>query len=60
MDSFQRLVPLKQTAMPKANVIHVKATPLEDGMIYLHIAFGFALTNTADSGCRQDVHLCTS
>lgn len=50
MDSFQRLVPLKQTAMPKAGVIHVEETSPEDGMTYLHIAFGFALTKTADSG----------
>lgn len=60
MDSFQRLVSLRQTAKPKVNVIHVEATSPEDGMIYLHIVFGFALTNTRDSGCWQDVQLCTS
>lgn len=60
MDSFQRLVPLKQTAMPKADVVHVEATSPEDGMIYLHIAFGFALNKTADSGCWQVVQLCIS
>lgn len=55
MDSFQRLGLLKQTAMPKADVVHVEATSPEDGMIYLHVAFGFALTKMADCG-----QLCSS
>lgn len=60
MDSFQRLAPLKQTAMPKADVVPVEATSPDDGMIFLHIAFGFALTKMADGGCWQVVQLCTS
>lgn len=40
--------------------MHAEAPSPGDGMIYLHIAFGFTLTKMADSGCWQVVQLCTS
>lgn len=56
MESFQRLVPLEWTAIPKSDVICVEQTSPKDGMIYLHIAF----TKMADRGRWQVVQLCTS